>query len=95
MTLLRRSRPPSHRGIRVPSSLWIDQPDAADRIESKRSAGLLSEEQAALASHFVEHGYAVTSLDLRSTSSTCIRMWRSFPRPRPDTSWRLGSLSKT
>jgi hypothetical protein len=84
MAFLRRSRLPSRRGIPVPSSLWIDQPDALERIESKRRAGELSEQQAATASHFVEHGYAVVSLELASGLVASLldsveALWRQRP----------------
>ncbi len=57
------SSPAAQEGIHVPSSLWIDQPDALDRIDRRRRGRQISDATADALAHFVEHGYLVLPLE--------------------------------
>ena len=50
--------------MQVHSDLWLDQPDSHDRIEARRTAGLLSAVEAEKLHGFVDNGYITTSLGL-------------------------------
>lgn len=66
------------------SDLWLDQPDAHERIDQRWAAGELSGEEAEIARHFVDHGYAALSLELSSDVFAAFdadvdRVWRERP----------------
>ena len=48
----------------VPSDLWLDQPDAHDKIDERRDAGALSPDEAEALHGFVDDGYIALSLGL-------------------------------
>jgi ectoine hydroxylase-related dioxygenase (phytanoyl-CoA dioxygenase family) len=48
--------------VELQSDLWLDQPDAHERIEARRSAGELAETDAALLHDFVDNGFAALSV---------------------------------
>jgi len=50
--------------LELQSDLWLDQPDAHDRIEARRAAGELSGDEAAALHRFADAGYLTFSLDL-------------------------------
>ncbi len=47
-----------------PSSLWIDQPDAHDRVDEKLGSGEITAETAEGLRHFIDQGYLVFPLDV-------------------------------
>ena len=48
----------------VQSALWLDQPDAHDRIDARRAAGVISATEAELLHGFVDNGFMTISLGL-------------------------------
>jgi phytanoyl-CoA hydroxylase len=66
------------------SDLWIDQPDAHQRIEQKLAAGTITPEQAKRLAHFVDRGYLTFSLDLDPAAyddaiAWIDRLWKEKP----------------
>ena len=57
-------RPAPGGGLFLDSGLWIDQPDAPQRIAERLASGELTAEQAEALDHFVRWGYAVVPLEL-------------------------------
>ncbi len=47
-----------------PSSLWIDQPDAHDRVDEKLASSEITAETAEGLRHFIDQGYLVFPLDV-------------------------------
>ena len=75
-----------HRGADglLESDLWIDRPDAPEEIERRRSAGRISDEEAANLEHFWRHGYFTFKLDLDAELCDAIdadveRLWQEQP----------------
>ena len=58
------SRPALDGGVVPPSSLWIDQVDAHERIDGKLASGAITAETAGGLRHFLDRGYLVFSLDV-------------------------------
>jgi hypothetical protein len=50
--------------VHVHSDLWLDQPDAHDRIVARRAADALTADEAEKLHGFVDNGYMTTSLGL-------------------------------
>ncbi|MEM6792766.1 MAG: phytanoyl-CoA dioxygenase family protein [Acidobacteriota bacterium] len=72
-------------GVFIPSSLWIDRPDALLRIEARLAAGEISSEHAEQLRFFAENGYCVFDLDLGdevlgAVDADVDRLWRERPR---------------
>ncbi|MEM7351822.1 MAG: phytanoyl-CoA dioxygenase family protein [Acidobacteriota bacterium] len=71
-------------GIFLPSSLWIDQDDAGERIEAKLGTGEITPEQAEGLRHFIDHGYLIFRLDLdpadlEQVTTDAVACWRDKP----------------
>ena len=71
-------------GVVPPSSLWIDQDDAHDRVEDKLVAGEISADTATQLDHFIDQGYLVFSLDvdpdlLEQVNACADRLWKERP----------------
>lgn len=71
-------------GGRLRSDLWLDQPDAAQRVAERRNAGELSEADARELTRWAERGYARLSLDggddlFREIDRTVEGLWRERP----------------
>src|SRR5205085_2100517 len=60
----RRLRAPGSRPLELQSDLWLDQPDAHERIEERLAGGLISPEEAARLHTFVDSGFLILSIDL-------------------------------
>src|SRR5689334_11694984 len=77
------------------SDLWIDQPDARDRIETLARKGEIGAEMAANLRHFVDLGYLRFSSGLPASVCDRIqedveRVWKEKPA---DLAWaRLGAM---
>lgn len=72
------------RDGRLRSDLWLDQPDAAERIEALRAAGELSDDDARSLRHWTEAGYDTLSLDVEEglfeeIDRAVERLWREKP----------------
>ena len=70
---------------RLVSDLWVDQPEAAGRIEEKLAKGEISAEQGENLQHFVDRGYLTFSLDLDQKICDQIdaeveRLWQDRPQ---------------
>ncbi len=65
------------------SDLWLDQPDAEERIRTRLSAGELNEFQASKLKGFVRDGFLSFNIDLSKISETIEndvnRLWRERP----------------
>lgn len=77
-------RPTGDGGIHVPSSLWIDLPDALDRLEARRRSGEIASGLAASLAFFISNGYVVLDLDveeaiLDEVVDAADRAWREKP----------------
>src|SRR5438105_12405349 len=48
----------------VHSDLWLDQPDAHERVEARRAAGMVSADEAEKLHGWVDNGYTTMSLEL-------------------------------
>jgi phytanoyl-CoA hydroxylase len=75
---------PLTRGGRLRSDLWLDRPDAAQRIEAKRAAGELSGDAAETLRHWAERGYAKLSVGEPAAGwgeidASVERLWREKP----------------
>ena len=62
------------------SDLWLDQPDAHDRIDARLAAGSLTADDAARLHSFVDRGFLTTSIDLDAAAAAAIdadinRLW--------------------
>lgn len=69
---------------RLASDLWVDQPDALDKIQSRRKKGEISAGHAAGLAHFVERGYlsfpaALPDRVLDGIQEDVERVWREKP----------------
>lgn len=69
---------------RLRSDLWLDQPDAVERVEARRAAGELSDEEAQKLRHWAERGYATLSVGEPEAGwdeidGTVERLWREKP----------------
>ncbi|MFN7942776.1 MAG: phytanoyl-CoA dioxygenase family protein [Thermoanaerobaculia bacterium] len=69
---------------RLDSDLWLDQPDALERITERERAGELSAAQSANLRHFVERGYlvfrpAISDSLLAAIVSDLDRLWLEQP----------------
>ncbi len=74
----------AQEGIFVPSSLWIDQPDARERIDQRLARGEIDEEMAEGLIHFTEKGYLVFDLGVDDSLLTQLhadvdRFWTDGP----------------
>lgn len=54
------------------SDLWLDQPDAHDRIDARTAAGEISGDDAERLHHFVDTGYTSISIDLDDDFSAAL-----------------------
>lgn len=89
ISLLRKVTPqrtsgPLTRDGRLRSDLWLDQPDAAERIAARRAAGELAGEEEAALRHWAERGYSTFTLDAGGTvfddvDRSVERLWREKP----------------
>jgi ectoine hydroxylase-related dioxygenase (phytanoyl-CoA dioxygenase family) len=75
---------PLTRDGRLQSDLWLDQPDAAERVAARRAAGELSDAEAADLVHWAERGYAKLSVDppaagWNEIDAAVERLWREKP----------------
>jgi len=75
---------PLTRDGRLQSDLWLDRPDALERIDARRAAGDLTDDEAEDLRHWVERGYVRFSLDLDPAAfarieETVDRLWREKP----------------
>jgi phytanoyl-CoA hydroxylase len=50
--------------VHVHSDLWLDQPDAHDRVEARRAADTVSADEAEILHGWVDNGYTTVSLGL-------------------------------
>ncbi len=71
-------------GIHLDSGLWIDRPDAAERIAARRRAGELTADDAERLTFFAEQGYLVLDLEVPETTLDGLvagvdRLWRERP----------------
>src|SRR4051812_5653899 len=57
-------REPGGGPLELQSDLWLDQPDAHERIEKRLVAGLISPDEAARLHTFVDSGFLTFSIDL-------------------------------
>lgn len=58
--LRRRSvSPPDPAGYSLPSDLWVDRPEALERLSAMRTSGELSDQQAAHLEQFIRDGFTV------------------------------------
>lgn len=72
------------RDGRLRSDLWLDRPDAAERVEARRAAGELSDDEAESLRHWAESGYDTFSLDadaevFEEIDGSVERLWRERP----------------
>ena len=70
--------------MELPSDLWLDQPDAHERIDKRLAAGELSADDAARLRVFVDEGYLTFSLDLgpdfcAAFDADVSRLWEERP----------------
>ena len=70
--------------MELQSDLWLDQPDAHERIDERLAAGRLSHEDAASLHAFVDSGYLKISLDLDERfcdefDANVARLWQERP----------------
>lgn len=88
LDIFRRPKHPDHRYLtrdgRLASDLWLDQPDAHQRIDRRLAGGEITAEQADHLRHFVDRGYLVLPLELDQGIFTGIeeaveRLWRERP----------------
>ena len=67
----------------IASDLWLDQPDAMDRIDGRLSEGAITQDQAARLKEFVTRGYltfAIDQVDLADKIERDVnRLWRKRP----------------
>ena len=75
---------PLRKDGRLRSDLWLDSPGAAERIEAKRAAGELSDDDAKALRHWAERGYAELSVDEPAAGwgevdEAVERLWREKP----------------
>ncbi|MGD2115622.1 MAG: phytanoyl-CoA dioxygenase family protein [Acidobacteriota bacterium] len=82
----RQRRPAGPLGSdgRLRSDLWLDGPDAAERVEERRASGELSEGDAEELTRWAERGYARLSIDagdrlVREVDETVERLWEERP----------------
>lgn len=71
--------------MQVRSDLWLDQPDAHERIEARRAAGEVSETEAEKLHGFVDNGYTTISLGLDQEFCDTLddeisALWKDRPR---------------
>lgn len=71
-------------GVFVPSSLWLDQDDAHQRIAEKLDRGTIDAAAARNLEHFAEHGYLIFPLEADSATLDAVpeavdRAWRDRP----------------
>lgn len=69
---------------RLRSDLWLDQPDAAERVAGRRAAGELSAAEAEELTRWAERGYARLSIDagdalFQEVDEAVERLWRERP----------------
>ncbi|MEM1179569.1 MAG: phytanoyl-CoA dioxygenase family protein [Acidobacteriota bacterium] len=72
-------------GVWIPSSLWIDRPDALRHIQSREAGGDVSREHAELLRFFAANGYCVFDMGVDPTLLDAVqadvdRLWRERPR---------------
>lgn len=89
LSLFKKAEPdapsgPLSRDGRLRSDLWLDQPDAAERIAARRAAGELSDEEATALGHWAGRGYSTFSLPagdepFDEVQGTVERLWREKP----------------
>jgi len=77
-------RPAPGGGLHLRSSLWIDHPDAVERIEARHRRGELDAEEAEGLTHFAREGYLVFPLDddparLDALPADVDRFWKEKP----------------
>jgi phytanoyl-CoA hydroxylase len=70
--------------LELHSDLWLDQPDAHERIEERSAGGRITPEEAALLHVFVDEGYLKFSISLddqfcHDFDSNVSRIWRERP----------------
>src|SRR4051812_1422530 len=70
--------------MHVRSALWLDQPDAHDRIDARLGAEQCTADEAEKLHHFVDHGYLTLSLGLDKAFSDALddeisALWRQRP----------------
>ncbi len=75
---------PLTRDGRLRSDLWLDQPDAGERIDARRAAGELSDGDAESLRHWAERGYATLSVGEPEAGwgeidAAVERLWREKP----------------
>lgn len=86
-SLFRRARRPEGplgRDGRLVSDLWLDRPDALERLEERVEEGAVPEELAPELRRWVEEGYMRLALDFRpawadDVEATVERLWREKP----------------
>jgi phytanoyl-CoA hydroxylase len=70
--------------LELQSDLWLDQPDAHDRIAARHAAGEISADEAAALNRFADDGYLTFSLDLddafyRTFDDDVTKLWNERP----------------
>ena len=80
----RLRRPGGSEVLELQSDLWLDQPDAHERIEERRASGRVSDAEAALLHGFVDEGYMKFPLELDDDfcagfDDEVSRLWRERP----------------
>ena len=70
--------------MELQSDLWLDQPDAHDRIEARRAAGELSADETAALHRFAADGYLTFSLGIdaefcRAFDDDVAKLWNERP----------------
>ncbi|HXU44134.1 MAG TPA: phytanoyl-CoA dioxygenase family protein [Thermoanaerobaculia bacterium] len=75
---------PLTRKGQLRSDLWLDQPDALDRIGEREHRGELSSEEAGKLRHFAERGYLTFEIDLPESAALSLddsvdRLWKEKP----------------
>jgi phytanoyl-CoA hydroxylase len=71
-------------GKQLISDVWVDQPDAHDRVEERLTQGRINEVEAGRLHHFIEEGYLTTTLGLDDAFAAEFerdldRIWRERP----------------
>ena len=72
------------RALELASDLWLDQPDAHERIDRLRSDGQVADDEATRLHTFVDAGYLKLTIDLDERASAgfeadVARLWRERP----------------
>jgi hypothetical protein len=70
--------------LELQSDLWLDQPDAHERIDERLARGRMSPDEAALLHTFVDSGYMAFSIDLDASFCDALeadvsRLWSERP----------------